>query len=713
MARGIFMYNFQIFQNEVWVPAKTISAYCALTGREYEVAIAEIADAYCEAKRDHTMVNTAQGWAFETERAEFRLNPNRNNDAVQAWVLSFHIKQEHFGPPAAVEHPIAKAETKEIAQHDQRELYQVLTASFERGTPLAMAKISKTMADLGHSKERYGFSKMKTLLEQLPFLTLENKLQGGVVQTFVTIHDVSRWDRPGDVSKFVESGTYLSEDAQKELYQVLSANFEKETPLAMAKISKTMADLGYSKERYGFSKMKTLLGQLPFLTLENELQGGVMQTFVTIHAAEETEKIPESTPSAEKGALPPSLDDTVHLPQKTLNNLNLAVTGIEEVPSEELVQSLREGYQKAWNDHLIEYQNGAYVFFTGLFNAEGSRVIASLKPTTFGSYHWYLNYAGVPQIETSVSPGRALEKFAFLGSWQGFLEQLAGKALPEPWDFKESAYKNNFILKKYIQYTFYRLTLEDKISISEDGSFCAFNTGLVTPYFDDIYACFEPQQEHAGVKWRFLDFCTAAARGLGKRLVECFSPLPEPASYFERKEDLLFDLEKQLHTDYEHIILDNLPRLPLDFVREECRGCGEALSLIGQLEDIQDWKLRRENYRKLSDVIGETPKLYNRMRNRLEDAIKLARKQVRWNFKTAIPCYFPTGNTMSLMLPLALQDERKTDVALVVELTRSGNYQGQTILTLQQAYVDGRLLCRPNSEWLDVREIREGDTADD
>ena len=86
------MYNFQIFQNEVWVPNKTINAYCCMTGREYEVAIAEIADAYCEAKRDQTMVRTAQGWTFETQRAQFHLVPNRYNDASQAWVLSFRIK---------------------------------------------------------------------------------------------------------------------------------------------------------------------------------------------------------------------------------------------------------------------------------------------------------------------------------------------------------------------------------------------------------------------------------------------------------------------------------------------------------------------------------------------------------------------------------------------------------------------------------------------
>ena len=99
------------------------------------------------------------------------------------------------------------------------------------------------------------------------------------------------------------------------------------------------------------------------------------------------------------------------------------------------------------------------------------------------------------------------------------------------------------------------------------------------------------------------------------------------------------------------------------------------------------------------------------MRNLLEDAVELARKQVRWNFKTAIPCYFPTRNVMSLMLPLALQNDNRPDAALVVELTHSGNYQGQTILNLQQAYLDGRLLCRPNSEWLDSREI-PGDEAE-
>ncbi|MFR5073479.1 MAG: DUF3825 domain-containing protein [Bianqueaceae bacterium] len=238
----------------------------------------------------------------------------------------------------------------------------------------------------------------------------------------------------------------------------------------------------------------------------------------------------------------------------------------------------------------------------------------------------------------------------------------------------------------------------------------AFNTGLVTQHYDDLYACLEVMRIQDEVA--LLEFCTAAGR-VGKRLVDYFNPLRSPR--FECKEDLLFDLEKELHTDYEHILLDNVARLPLEFLREECHGMRAALEVVDRIEEAGDWREKKLRYQELSDRIAETPRLFNRLRNRLEDAIEMARKQVRWNYKTAIPCFFPTRNVMSLMLPLSLQDDSRADAALVVERTRSGNYQGQTILTLQQAYLDGRLLCRPNSEWLDTRNISgaEDDVEED
>lgn len=95
-------------------------------------------------------------------------------------------------------------------------------------------------------------------------------------------------------------------------------------------------------------------------------------------------------------------------------------------------------------------------------------------------------------------------------------------------------------------------------------------------------------------------------------------------------------------------------------------------------------------------------RIKRRLINRLDDAIELAQKRVEWNFKTAVPAFYPTKNTMSLLLPLDLTENEQPDVALVVELMESGAYIGQTILTMKMAYNNARLICRPDSDWLNT-----------
>ena len=66
---------------------------------------------------------------------------------------------------------------------------------------------------------------------------------------------------------------------------------------------------------------------------------------------------------------------------------------------------------------------------------------------------------------------------------------------------------------------------------------------------------------------------------------------------------------------------------------------------------------------------------------------------------------------MSLLLPLDLTDDERPDVALVVELVESGAYLGQTILTMNMAYNNARLISRPDSDWLNT-SIQQGQVAD-
>jgi hypothetical protein len=158
-------------------------------------------------------------------------------------------------------------------------------------------------------------------------------------------------------------------------------------------------------------------------------------------------------------------------------------------------------------------------------------------------------------------------------------------------------------------------------------------------------------------------------------MTEVFDPLPESAKYFNTSSDMLFDSSKDIHVDYEHIILDGASRdrFPAQFLREH-------------LPEGFDWpditalsRIEKEAFLgKLSQAIEADARCMRSIKRRVEDAKLLAEKRTRWNFKTAIPQYYPKHNLMSLLLPLALINDEVVDIALVVTKNPSGSYQGRT-----------------------------------
>ncbi len=610
-----------------------------------------------------------------------------------------------------------------LTQEDKQKIYQCLKDNLEQEVAYPMARVAGLLNREKLGNREFGYPKIKPFMAELSeFVSVKEIVLGQNPQQEITLHAWEPAAEGGKAKKQTEqpepqepqekkaaAPLAITEADQKAIYQTLVAVFPLEQPIHMATISKLLNDEGFAKERFGYAKMKPMLQELSYLSMEEVPMNGVSQVLITIHPVTSwqegvTEAEEKSEAAEQPFDLPRQIDHEVYFPPRTLAMFNQEVSGTMAQPGQALRDTICQDYAQALQSGQIRSRSGAYVFNLSVKDMAGNAMIASIKRSDRPEgLRWFLNYAGSDRT----NPGKMLEHFAFLGSWTTFLEELAKKALPEKWEFEGKNSRPNEILKQYIQYTFYRLQLEDKICISDDHSFAAFNTGLVSRHYDDIFACFEATtDDQYSTQWRFIEFCTAGGRGTGKRVVDCFNPLPQPASYFERKEDLLFDLEKELHTDYDHILLDNLSRLPLDFVREECHGMYEALEIIEDIEKAEEYWQKKRHYQELSDLIADTPRLFNRLRNRIEDAIELAKKQIRWNFKTAIPCFFPTRNVMSLMLPLSLREDNQADAGLVVELTRSGNYQGQTILTLQQAYLDARLLCRPNSEWLDVHCIK-------
>lgn len=322
---------------------------------------------------------------------------------------------------------------------------------------------------------------------------------------------------------------------------------------------------------------------------------------------------------------------------------------------------------------------------------------------------YYVKLRDKPSLKTKSNISRLKNNDISIMQWayfpQGFpevIQNLKDMALNEKWYYKRQnpAFPNP-ILSNYFKYTFVRLFKEKKIE--QRNNFAAFNTGLVNNLYDSIYALFQKNKVPDKQEWFFLGFCVAGSEREGKTLSQFFNPLPEKAKYFQSAGEYIYD-GQPIQVDWDHIILEHIERLPIEFIE---RYKPKEFILEDPYKKTQEQKI--DYFKKMSDAIKADDYTFRIIKTQIATALDTAIKRANWNYKTAIPMYYPARNTTSLLLPIALQDERTIDVALVIEKTLSGNYIGQTILTLEMAYTDARLITRPDSDWLVAEQISETD----
>lgn len=241
------------------------------------------------------------------------------------------------------------------------------------------------------------------------------------------------------------------------------------------------------------------------------------------------------------------------------------------------------------------------------------------------------------------------------------MQTLSKMVQTETWDFKTAKKPQFSILTNYIIFTYDRLKEENKIQFAEkdDRKYMSFNTGLLTDYYQDVYAVFEYGKTKTSESYLFKDFMLDSDRWM-----KLFQFLPKPANYFTNPSDFIFDASKEIYVDYNHIIDDNYDR----FVSINLTDKFTIMSL-------------------LSSAVTRLTKLLQR------------------NYKLAIPQYFTNKYTnessIQLLLPLFLTSGDKSDLVLVAE-RMSDYYIGRTILTTEMAYINARRISKPNTDWLKI-----------
>lgn len=283
---------------------------------------------------------------------------------------------------------------------------------------------------------------------------------------------------------------------------------------------------------------------------------------------------------------------------------------------------------------------------------------------------------------------KPLDRFAVLPYWESKIAFLATIS-PEPWDYLNSDPENRFlpVLSNYLYYTFSRLRKEERLYnekriaiatteysyrdkktkklLKKEIECACFNTGLATKYQEEIFAYFSKnalKKTKIDPDWVLNKFCKSSDHEMS-----AFLEKPEWANYFKEMEDhsdILYDTTLHHELKYDHILRDRQERFP--------------------------------------DALKELPDSI--LKDLLDQGLDKARKRVRRNYKAAVPHYY--NGKLQLLLPLSLLSQDKADLALAAE--KDGKrYISRTVLKLEWAYSNARLLAKPDREWLDP--VKEAD----
>lgn len=387
---------------------------------------------------------------------------------------------------------------------------------------------------------------------------------------------------------------------------------------------------------------------------------------------------------------------------------------------------------------LVMDENSAdqMILPSGFHTKDGEEIMLRCKRNSrLGLQPWVSRRFFLPS--QNAFQGKKLNKW--LTSWASFqamkpfdlskvLPLLKEMAMDELWSFYEK--DDLSILRNYLTYTFVRLWREGKVK--ETDGFAAFNTGLVNNTYEYIYALFCPSRSEKsdGRKWQFLGFCLANEDRLGKELARNFFPLPQPARYFDPKSPIYYCFndnwsakEQKPGYDADHVLLERTERLPIPFLRRFSHllcGIGEKLDQLEALGSQEDTaSTKHVLWSEVSKMIRGNDSAYREMRNSLDKALEMAVRRAAWNYRTTVPYYDPTQNKICLLLPISLASENGApDVAMVLEpiVNRQDpqapiHYMGHTIITLAMAYSNSRLVCRPESDWLNMKAVQDTSSA--
>lgn len=329
-------------------------------------------------------------------------------------------------------------------------------------------------------------------------------------------------------------------------------------------------------------------------------------------------------------------------------------------------------------------ENALYAIFkTGKMDTNGRELIAYYNRARIEKNWSGIYFSDEISFEKDVKDNLMFKLGAVsFENWQDglqFLEDLKTKCIPEKWTYKSHhSGIPHPILKAYIENTFEKLKVEDggsKILRSDDNKYIVFNTGLLDKFFHEVFIIVHVEDKDGKISYKnpyilnsLTDLTKIGFHVGGKRVVKQ-DDLPDSAIFFTNINEVIFHPEIEIDRNYEkfsHIIEERRERFPKE------------------------------------DQERDTTELARKLDNSINYAIAIAKR----NYKLVIPMYRPQEDKIQLLMPIYLSGSftSSPDFALVLDL-EDGIYTPETILPLDAAYQNARLITKPDELWLNPDDI--------
>lgn len=292
------------------------------------------------------------------------------------------------------------------------------------------------------------------------------------------------------------------------------------------------------------------------------------------------------------------------------------------------------------------------------------------KGVTWGTLDDFKKYV---KVARSFSIGRM-----YFDNYQegiSFLDEIANSIIPETWDYNSRKSQiHHPILKSYLENTLNKLVMEsrngkpNKVVYSSNWKTALFNSNLLDKYFHDVLIAGHVEFYSTGEP---LIHNPKMVKGGITELGFDGAITPQPPQYFEDVNDVIFQTSWVVERDFstfEHIIDKRRNRFPMEHQ-------GKASAVLASM---------------------------------LDRAIDMAVILAKRNHNIVAPMYRPQADIIQLLMPIYLDGiySEHPDFALILTPDKEHKiYKPETIIPLDPAYQNARLIAKPDESWLNPNKI--------